>query len=264
MKITIYRWPESLMFKRDPDAPDDWYNNDDHNSLDDLLLEDGGAVVFRCKAQTVSNIPGGRFLNTLGVGPFQLRLFVEPRQFYGRIHGVCEALTLWGQTVDGHSIASVAGKDGAPISFDRWLHARPAEAPAEPAVHRHAGRLVGGVHRDRRRRPRTVRRHGDGAGDEGGRPDRRDHPAGPGHGEGVAMAGFFDGASGRPASGWSRSSAWGRRSRSPGWDWRSARRTITPILVGAFLGYSTAMQGVSAIAEEGEGIERERTRVPRS
>jgi len=123
------------MFKRDPTATDDWFNNDANNNLDDFVLEDDGRSVFRCKAQTVSNIPGGKFLNTLGVGPFQLRLFVEPRAFYGRIHGICNALTLWGQTVDDHSITAVIGKDGKPISYDRWLmHDWQKHKPNPPGI----------------------------------------------------------------------------------------------------------------------------------
>lgn len=136
--ITVIRRPESLLFKRWPRKPDDWGNNDDNNSLDHFAFEDdletagGSHLLFECKAQTVSNIPGGRFLHTLAPGPFQLRLFVDPRAFRGRVHGICNALDLEGQQIDGRSIQPIVGKHGEPISLDRWLmHDWQKHAPAE-------------------------------------------------------------------------------------------------------------------------------------
>ena len=135
--IQIYRQKASYNFKRDRTKPDDWGNNDINNSLDRFVYEDdletigGSHLLFECKAQTVSNIPGGRFKSTILPGPFQLRLFVEPRAFRGRIHGICNTLDLDGQQINDHSIAPVAGKDGTPISYDRWLlHDWQKHAPA--------------------------------------------------------------------------------------------------------------------------------------
>jgi hypothetical protein len=135
--IHVYRRPESLHFKRWPDKSDDWGNNDANNSLDRFVYEDdletagGSHLLFECKAQTVSNIPGGRFENTLAPGPFQLRLFVDPRAFRGRIHGICNASDIEGDTINDKSIQSVQGKHGEPISYDRWLmHDWQKHAPA--------------------------------------------------------------------------------------------------------------------------------------
>jgi hypothetical protein len=127
MKITVYRRHLSYNYKRDPIAPDDWDNNDAHNSLDQFILEDdldivgGSHQLFESMAQTVANIPGGRFLDTLAPGPFKLELFVDPRKFRGRIHGVRDAYDLEGQWINDKFIQPVMGKNGAPICYDRNL-----------------------------------------------------------------------------------------------------------------------------------------------
>jgi hypothetical protein len=137
MNITIHRRHLSYNYKRDPLAPDAWDNNDAHNSLDTFILEDdldmigGSHQLFEGKAQTVANIPGGRFLNTLAPGPFQLRLFVDPRAFRGRIHGIANAYNLDGQWINQNSISPIKGKHGEPINYDRWLmHDWQKHAPA--------------------------------------------------------------------------------------------------------------------------------------
>lgn len=121
ISIKVVRQVASLTPKRWPEKPDDWGNNDGNNSLDDFAIYDGLMRLFSCSAQTVVNIPGGRYLDTIAPGPFQLRAFVEPRKFYGRIHGICNTFDLEGQQIDGRSIQPVPGKDGAPLSIDRWL-----------------------------------------------------------------------------------------------------------------------------------------------
>lgn len=121
LRFRIVRDSRSLQPKRWPEKPDDWGNNDANNSLDIIELYDGLARIFSCSAQTVVNIPGGRYLDTVAPGMFLLKAFVEPRKFWGRIHGICNTFDLEGQEIDGHSIEPVPGKDGAPISIDRWL-----------------------------------------------------------------------------------------------------------------------------------------------
>ena len=121
LEIVIYRHELSLQPKRNPAAPDDWGNNDANNSLDLLELVADGTVVFQCSAQTVSNMPGGRFLDTLAAGGFDLRCFVEQREFWPRIHGITNALTLDGQLIDHNCVAPDVSSSGAPANMSRWL-----------------------------------------------------------------------------------------------------------------------------------------------
>ncbi|MEI8095869.1 MAG: hypothetical protein WCG80_16790 [Spirochaetales bacterium] len=134
MTIKVYRDSRSLDFKRlGKDSPDAWDNNDKNNMLDVFQLWHNGRILHECKVQTVANIPGGRFLNTIAPGIFGIKLFVEPRAFRGRIHGIVNAVDLEGQRIDGRSVEPVPGKNGAPVDFARWLeHDTQKHAPAAP------------------------------------------------------------------------------------------------------------------------------------
>ena len=119
--IRIIRKKISYQYKDDMNAKDDWYVNDKNNMLDDFHFYVDEAIMFSDKVQTVANIPGGRFLDTIVPGPFQLKCFVDSRSFYGRIHGIINTFDLDGQRIDENSIETVIGKNGAPISLTRWL-----------------------------------------------------------------------------------------------------------------------------------------------
>lgn len=143
LNIRVVRDPRSLHPKRRPDKPDGWGNNDAANSLDSIEIYDGLARIFSCSAQTVANLPGARFKDTVAPGAFQLRAFVDPRSFYGRVHGICNTLDIEGQIIDTKSIQpypiaplGVAGQNGqtfAPCSEDRYLcHDTQRPWPASP------------------------------------------------------------------------------------------------------------------------------------
>jgi hypothetical protein len=102
--IRIARKKVSYVYKRWPDRKDDWFNNDWHNMLDDFILYADEEQLFSAKCQTVANIPGGRFADTIAAGSLKIKAFVENRNFYGRIHGICEAFDLEGQFTDAFSV----------------------------------------------------------------------------------------------------------------------------------------------------------------
>ena len=104
LKILIYRHKISHRYKRKPDEPDGWWNNDYNNMRDEFSLWAGEQRLFYAKCQTVANIPGGRYEDTIAPGPFKLKLFVEPRAFHCRIHGIVDAYDLEGQYVDFESV----------------------------------------------------------------------------------------------------------------------------------------------------------------
>lgn len=132
MNLVIKRKKESYEYKlHGKDSPDDWHNNDVNNMLDTLELWHNGDLLHSNPVQTVANMPGARFLDTIKPGPFGVKLFVEQRAFRGKIHGIVNAVDFDGQTIDGRSIEPIKGKDGAPINIERWLvHDTQKHAPA--------------------------------------------------------------------------------------------------------------------------------------
>jgi hypothetical protein len=112
-EIVILRRRESYNYKRDPKAPDSWQNNDANNSLDELILFLNGKEAIRSYAQTVSNHPEGRFVDTIAPGTFALRLWVDKRLFSGPVHGITGARDIEGDWTD---YASVQIND-----LSRWL-----------------------------------------------------------------------------------------------------------------------------------------------
>lgn len=131
--VRVYRKKVSYNYKINPNTPDSWDNNSNNNMLDDFILYYNEALLFRAKCQTIANIPGGRFLDTIAPGKFQIKCFVENRNYYGRIHGIINAYDLEGQFIDENSVERVKGKDGAPIDFSRWLvHDTQKQKPKQP------------------------------------------------------------------------------------------------------------------------------------
>jgi len=104
LSILIYRKKLSHDYKRDKTEPDSWFNNDRNNMRDEFSLWAGEQRLFYTRAQTVANIPGGRYEDTIAPGAFKVKLFVPPRMFHCRIHGIVDAYDLEGQFVDYDSV----------------------------------------------------------------------------------------------------------------------------------------------------------------
>jgi hypothetical protein len=123
MKIIIRRSQLSIHFLRDSTKPAAWDNNDGNNSLDRIYLyfaeifSEETAPVFSCRAQTVSNLegldPGIFYRDTIAPGPFQLKAFVDSRQFWCVPHGICNTHTLGGEWISDNSITAT--------NMNRWL-----------------------------------------------------------------------------------------------------------------------------------------------
>lgn len=122
--IKVFRRRISHQYKKDMTKKDEWFNNDFHNMMDLFCLFMEEERIFSAKCQTVANIPGGRYMDTIAVGSFKIRLFVDPRSFYGRIHGICNCYDLEGQYIDSNSIEK--------NDFNRWLiHDTQSKKPKE-------------------------------------------------------------------------------------------------------------------------------------
>ena len=140
LMIKISRWKGSYLYKRDADAPFDWYNNDGNNGMDTYEVFDGEDLVFKAPCQTVSNMqgldvptaesPAIKFEDTIVPGPFQLKVGLDkldPRAFYGRINGICNTKTIAGDEVNENSVTE--------HNFSRWLnHDRQKHKPNPPGV----------------------------------------------------------------------------------------------------------------------------------
>ncbi len=110
LNIKVIRYKSSLDYKRNPNKAPAWDNNDWNNCEDDFFLYWGETEIFRAKVQTVSNMEGldttYKFLDTIAPGKFQLQAFVEQRNFYGRIHGLCDCKTLAGDYINLSSVTT--------------------------------------------------------------------------------------------------------------------------------------------------------------
>lgn len=107
--------------------------NLDNNMQDRFMLYFENGLLFSAKCQTVTNMSKSRPGDTVAPGPFALRAFVEPRSFYGRIHGICHAHDLEGQEIDGASVEPEAG--AGPVDYARWLvHDTQKPRPARPGT----------------------------------------------------------------------------------------------------------------------------------
>ena len=118
MKSRIIRKKSSYDYKVNSTVNGDWDNQKQNNSADRLqLLEDDGTVVFESPSQTIANLEtldaGVHFIDSIAPGPFAVKLFVDPRDFWCQPHGIIRARTLGGDMIDDDSIT--------PNNPSRWL-----------------------------------------------------------------------------------------------------------------------------------------------
>lgn len=108
ISIVILRTALSKKYKKFPDKPGDWHNNDANNSLDSFIVYDDDKIVFSCRCQTVANMegldPSCSYSHTIAQGPFYLKAFVAPRLKYGRIHGIIRTKNYAGEVIDEQSV----------------------------------------------------------------------------------------------------------------------------------------------------------------
>lgn len=113
MNFLVIRRKSSYDYKKVPTLNGDWDNQKKNNSQDVILLYDGAAILWASPCQSVSNLEsldaGVKFTDTIAPGPFGVKLFVEQRDFWPEIHGIINAKTLGGETIDENSITPTAG-----------------------------------------------------------------------------------------------------------------------------------------------------------
>lgn len=125
LKIKVTRKLKSYDFKANPSKPSSFENNWKNNSLDDFKLLDDNAILYQCKCQSVANYCFGdmatadtvEYGDTIAPGEFTVRLFVEPRNFHGRIHAITQTVDIDGQIIDRNAMQTTA--DG--FQNGRWL-----------------------------------------------------------------------------------------------------------------------------------------------
>ena len=123
-RIVVMRKKSSWDFRENPKLPDSWDGNQNckNNMQDSFILYDGQTEIWRSdKYQTVANMPGARHQDTIAVGDFFIEWEVSPNQHRGHVHGIIDAVDVEGQEINGRSMETTPGKDGAPIDTTRWL-----------------------------------------------------------------------------------------------------------------------------------------------
>ena len=146
LNILVVRKQSSINYRRDPNAPFDWHNNDYNNSLDDWIVKDDDTELFRCAVQSVSNMEGldptVHFYDTIAPCNFGLKAFrymQYPTSHYGRIHGVVNAITMNGDSIDLDSITDL---NKSPWLCHDWQKIKPNPEGQDARVAWSAGCLV--------------------------------------------------------------------------------------------------------------------------
>lgn len=134
INIRIERARSSYDFRADPAKPDGFDNNWKNNSRDWLIVLDGRTELARFRCQSVANYCFGENAtadtvahgDTVAPGEFELRLFVEPRNFHGEIHAITRTRDLDGQWIGRDAMQTTAGgfQNGRWLVHDRWSAAR--------------------------------------------------------------------------------------------------------------------------------------------
>lgn len=130
MKFLLLRNKKSYDFRADPAQPDSFENNWKNNSLDWLVLMDGGVELVRVRCQSVANYCFGSQAtadtvahgDTIAPPAFKVRLFAEPRNFHGEIHEIIETVDLDGQEINHQAMQTTVGgyQNGRWLIHDRW------------------------------------------------------------------------------------------------------------------------------------------------
>ena len=145
MKFRVIRKKSSYDYKVKPTVDGDWDNQKQNNSQDRLqLLEDTGELVFDCPSQTVANLEtlddGVHFLDTIAPGPFSIKLFVDPRDFWCQPHGIIRAKTLGGDEIGDDS--TTATNQARWLAHDWEKHKSAAARGSDTSVAWSAGCFV--------------------------------------------------------------------------------------------------------------------------
>ena len=130
VNIRVERRRQSYDFKADPNKPDSFENNWKNNSLDRVIIRDGGADLcfFRCQTvanycfgamATASTVPYG---DTIAPGGFTLKAFVPPRNFHGEIHAITRTQDVDGEWIDHEAMQVTGGgfQNGRWLAHDRF------------------------------------------------------------------------------------------------------------------------------------------------
>ena len=123
LAFILERKRTSYDFKKDMASADSWEgdHNAQNNMQDHVALVYQGRPIWEALVQSVANMPGARHSDTIKPGSFFIKWDVPRRAFKGHIHGVVGAYDLDGQLINEDSVETIAGKDGAPADWARWI-----------------------------------------------------------------------------------------------------------------------------------------------
>ena len=130
LEIIVERKMKSYDFKVNPKKPSGFDNNYKNNSLDYFCVYDDKAEICRFKCQSVANYCFGDYAtgdtveygDTIAEGYFEIKCFVEPRNFHGQIHGIVRTKDIDGQWIDTNSMQTTANgfQNGRFLIHDKY------------------------------------------------------------------------------------------------------------------------------------------------
>lgn len=94
----------------------DFSNNIKNNTKDFFILLKNGSIIFKCLCQSVANHPDYSYTDSIKQCLFNVKCFVDPRNFHGEIHGIINAIDLDNQPIDNFSMQLDNG-----FQKGRWL-----------------------------------------------------------------------------------------------------------------------------------------------
>jgi len=91
-------------------------SNIKNNSKDIIIIVKNNTPIFKSFCQSVANHPHYKYKDTIHDGKFEIKCFVENRNFHGGIHGIINAFDIEGQPIDIYSMQIDNG-----YQKGRWL-----------------------------------------------------------------------------------------------------------------------------------------------
>lgn len=103
IKFYIKRRKSSYHYKYD-ETKNDFANNTRNMYQDSIEIKQDDRQIFACACQTVANHPDGTAQESIAAGKFQVKLFVEQRQYANPVHLIMNAKDLEGEQIDSNGM----------------------------------------------------------------------------------------------------------------------------------------------------------------
>lgn len=115
LKIKVIRKKQSYRYMKE--GLNEYQRRTRNNMIDSLILYKKDDIIFASKkVQTVSNHPQMKYFDTIRKGAFQVKCFVEQRNFNTPVHGIINAYDISNQKINEYAMQNDNGQ-----YIGRWL-----------------------------------------------------------------------------------------------------------------------------------------------